>query len=102
MHYADSLQDVLLRKIQKAEQEVLQLKLDYCRFVFGLTHRSRVVHEGTVYRVCAVDVATMERQEDGRFTRPEISGVPLGADVGSAPIALGTGWTLESSQAQPG
>ena len=43
MDYANSVQTVLLRKIQKAEQDLVQLKLDYCRFIFGLTHRTRVV-----------------------------------------------------------
>ena len=42
MDYGESVQKVLLRKIRKAEQDLAQLKLDYCRFVFGLTHRARV------------------------------------------------------------
>ena len=48
MDYGDSVQKVLLRKIQKAEQDLLQLKLDYCRFIFGLSHRTRVISNGNV------------------------------------------------------
>lgn len=76
MDYGDSVQKVLLRKIQKAEQDLVQLKLDYCRFIFGLTHRSRVSCKGEVYLVRSVDVDSMKRQEDGSFGKPEISGIP--------------------------
>ena len=61
MDYGDSVHKVLLRKIQKAEQDLLQLKLDYCRFIFGLSHRARVTSNGNSYVVRSVDVETMER-----------------------------------------
>ncbi|MDX1755045.1 MAG: hypothetical protein R3175_03200 [Marinobacter sp.] len=97
MYYADDLENILLRKIQKAEQDLLQLKLDYCRFVFGLSHRSRVRCADSVYRVTTVDVDTMEQREDGRFSTPVVHGVPLGADLRSTPVSLGRDWELEST-----
>ena len=59
MDYGDSVQKVLLRKIQKAEQDLLQLKLDYCRFIFGLSHRTRVISNGISYVVRSVDVESL-------------------------------------------
>ncbi|MBW7469885.1 hypothetical protein [Marinobacter sp. F4218] len=96
MDYGDSVQKVLLRKIRKAEQDLLQLKLDYCRFVFGLTHRARVVSDGTVYLVRSVDVESMKNTEEGGFTRPAIAGMPINqADTGES-IQLGTNWELDT------
>ncbi len=94
MDYGDSVQKVLLRKIQKAEQDLLQLKLDYCRFIFGLTHRSRIECDGTCYIVRSVDVESMERQEDGSFSRPAITGAPAEAPETAEAKNLGTNWTL--------
>ncbi len=102
MDYADNLENVLLRKIQKAERDLIQLKVDYCRFVFGITHRARVRCNDTVYRVSAVDVDSMERQPDGRFSAPAVMGIPLGGDPRTTPVTLGRDWLLESPQAEPG
>lgn len=92
MQYADDVQQVLLRKINKAEQDLLQLKLDYCRFIFGLTHRSQVQIDGQVYQVQSVDIDSMTRQEDGAFNRPALTGVPLNS--GAEAVAIGEDWTL--------
>lgn len=94
MDYGDSVQKVLLRKIQKAEQDLLQLKLDYCRFIFGLTHRSRVESDGKSYIVRSVDVDSMQRLEDGSFSRPAITGAPADAPESTEPRELGTDWAL--------
>lgn len=101
MDYGDSVQKVLLRKIQKAEQDLLQLKLDYCRFIFGLTHRSRVKCDGKDYVVRSVDVESMERREDGSFSRPAISGAPADAPETAEARDLGTSWTLEEPATRP-
>ena len=95
MEYGESVQKVLIRKIRKAEQDLAQLKLDYCRFVFGLTHRARVVSEGTTYLVLSVDVESMLTTEDGAFTRPAVSGVPADKPDQVAPVQLGTDWALD-------
>jgi hypothetical protein len=95
MEYADSLRKVLIRKITKAERDLAQIKLDYCRFVFGLSHRARVRVDGQLFLVRAVDVDSMPRLENGEFGKPAISGVPLGMNgvVGdSALVALGKDW----------
>ncbi|MFO7993362.1 MAG: hypothetical protein R6U69_04320 [Marinobacter sp.] len=101
MDYGDSVQKVLLRKIQKAEQDLLQLKLDYCRFIFGLTHRSRIECDGKSYVVRSVDVDSMERLEDGSFSRPAIAGAPTDAPDTAEPQDLGTDWTLAESATPP-
>ncbi|MDX5299903.1 MAG: hypothetical protein LPK85_13265 [Gammaproteobacteria bacterium] len=93
MDYADGLKDLLVRKINRAEQELVQLKMDYCRFVFGLTHRSRVQNAQGIFLVRAVDVESMQRTADG-FTRPHVSGVPATAAADVEPIELGDAWTL--------
>ncbi|SDW66172.1 hypothetical protein SAMN04487960_103410 [Marinobacter mobilis] len=99
MDYADGIKNVLLRKIHKAEQDLLQLKLDYCRFVYGLSHRSRVQAHGREYQVNSVDVASMTRQPDGSFSRPEVIGVPVGpTDTGEA-VQIGCNWTLIGNRA---
>lgn len=94
MHYADSVQKVLLRKIQKAEKDLLQLKLDYCRFIFGLTHRSQVVVNGKRYQVRSVNVDSMVQQDDGTFSKPVISGLQVDSGIASEAIDLGTEWEL--------
>lgn len=78
MDYADSLRQVLIRKITKAERDLDQLKLDYCRFVFGISHRSRVKINDEVFLVRLVDLSSMERLEGGEFGKPSLSGVPVG------------------------
>lgn len=95
MDYANSVQTVLLRKIQKAEQDLVQLKLDYCRFIFGLTHRTRVTSGGKVYLVRSVDVESMERLEDGTFTRPAISVAT--EDNATETLLAGNDWQVEAS-----
>lgn len=98
MQYADSVQQVLIRKINRAEQDLVQLKLDYCRFIFGLTHRSQVEVEGLVYQVRSVDVDTMARREDGSFEKPELKGSPAGNESGGEIRPLGRAWTLVGEQ----
>lgn len=100
MDYGDSVQKVLLRKIRKAEQDLMQLKLDYCRFVFGLTHRARVLVDGAVYVVRSVDVDSMTNADDGGFTRPEITGTRADDKDHVEPVALGTDWALEAKPKQ--
>lgn len=100
MDYGDSVHKVLLRKIRKAEQDLVQLKLDYCRFVFGLTHRARVVSDGSVYVVRSVDVETMKNTEEGGFSRPAIAGIPLNQPDAPEPTQLGTSWSLEAPSGQ--
>ncbi|MEO9525304.1 hypothetical protein [Marinobacter alexandrii] len=97
MDYGDSVQKVLLRKIRKAEQDLIQLKLDYCRFVFGLTHRARVVSGDSVYLVRSVDVETMKPTDEGGFTKPAIAGAPVHLPEDPEPTQLGTLWTLEDA-----
>lgn len=97
MDYGDSVQKVLLRKIQKAEQDLIQLKLDYCRFVFGLTHRAHVISGGKTWLVRSVDVETMTWDEQGTFTRPAITGAPLEDENTSEPTPLGNQWTLDTA-----
>ncbi len=99
MDYGDSVQKVLLRKIRKTEQDLLQLKLDYCRFIFGLTHRATVLVDGQPYLVRSVDVDSMVTLEDGGFGKPAVTGVPAEAGNGAEPVNLGTEWTLAESTA---
>ena len=94
MDYGDSVQKVLLRKIQKAEQDLVQLKLDYCHFVFGLTHRSKVTLDGATYLVRSVDVESMEWNEDGSFSKPGISGIAEGSDNEADLKVLSDNWQL--------
>ena len=100
MEYGDSVQKVLLRKIRKAEQDLVQLKLDYCRFVFGLTHRARVISDGQTYLVRSVDVDTMKPTEEGTFSKPAIAGTAVDAGHTADAVPLGTNWTLDTSAAQ--
>ncbi|WP_404362611.1 hypothetical protein [Marinobacter sp.] len=97
MQYADSVQQVLIRKINRAEQDLLQLKLDYCRFIFGLTHRSKVQADGRVWQVRSVNVESMTRLEDGSFDRPELMGIPAGSEEAAEIQPLGRDWTLLAS-----
>lgn len=97
MDYTESLRGVLVRKINKAERDLQQLKLDYCRFVFGISHRSKVTSNESVYLVKAVDLDSMVRNESGEWSKPQVSGVlldsslnPVGGDV----IQIGTQWEL--------
>lgn len=101
MDYGDSVQKVLLRKIRKAEQDLLQLKLDYCRFVFGLTHRARVVSDGAIYLVRSVDVESMKNTEEGGFSKPAIAGVPVNQAEATDSMQLGTNWELDTVSEQP-
>lgn len=96
MQYADSVHKVLLRKINRAEQELMQLKLDYCRFIFDLTHRSQVESGGRRYQVVSVDVGSMERQDDDSFGRPEITGVAVDNDK-AEPVNLGRDWLAQTA-----
>lgn len=102
MDYGDSVHGLLLRKIQKAEQELLQLKMDYCRFIFGLSHRSRVVAGDRSYIVRSVDVDSMTRLDNGHFSRPAISAVPVDAPETEEPAELGTDWALEKNPGRSG
>ncbi|PCM45816.1 hypothetical protein [Marinobacter sp. ANT_B65] len=95
MDYGESVQKVLLRKIRKAEQDLMQLKLDYCRFVFGLGQRTRVVSGGETYLVLSVDVDSMVSTEEGEFSRPAVAGVPVDAPDQAEIVELGSDWTLE-------
>lgn len=97
MDYADSVHQVLLRKISKAEQDLMQLKLDYCRFIFGLTHRSLVRVEDVIYRVQSVDLDSMTRDDSGSFCKPAVTGVPEGAEPGYPPRQLGNAWAVVES-----
>ena len=101
MDYGDSVQKVLLRKIQKAEQDLVQLKLDYCRFIFGLSHRTRVFSNGQAYVVRSVDVESMKRLEDGSFSRPVIAGAPADSPDTSDAENLGTDWSLQEPASRP-
>lgn len=98
MDYADSVHQVLLRKINKAEQDLMRLKLDYCRFIFGLSHRSLVNAKGQVWQVQSVDVASMARDENGGFSRPMVMGIPQGAAAGTEPVSLGTDWMVAADK----
>lgn len=95
MEYGESVQKVLVRKIRKAEQDLTQLKLDYCRFVFGLAPRAKVEWGGGSYLVLSVDVDSMKSTDDGAYTRPAVSGVPVSQPDQAEPVQLGTDWALE-------
>lgn len=94
MNYGDSVQKVLVRKIRKTEQDLLQLKLDYCRFIFGLTHRATVLVNNETYLVRSVDVDSMLSLDDGGFGKPAVAGVPANATGSVEPVNLGADWTL--------
>lgn len=95
--YASGLKDVLIRKINKTEQNLYGLKLDYCRFVFGLSHRSKVIYDQVVYQVRSVDLDSMQRTEQGEWTKPSISVVrfdPNQSVTDQEPIDLGQHWEI--------
>jgi len=97
MDYAGSLRDVLIRKINKTERDLAQLKLDYCRFVYGLSHRSKVFYEGHVYQIKSVDLESMKRNEQGEWSKPNVSGVLLSNEAMTAQgdlISIGDNWEL--------
>ena len=95
--YASGLKDVLIRKINKTEQSLYGLKLDYCRFVFGLSHRSKVSYDQVVYQVRSVDLDSMIRQDDGGWTKPNVTAVRCThnqAVLNSEPVELGQHWDI--------
>ena len=97
MEYADGLKSVLIQKINKTEKNLYSLKLDYCRFVYGISHRSKVMYDQVLYQVRSVNLDSMVRSEKGEWSRPEISAVRVG-DIGkidqSELINLGKNWEL--------
>jgi hypothetical protein len=96
MDYADGLKNVLIQKINKTEKSLYSLKLDYCRFVYGLSHRSKVIYDQVVYQVRSVNLDSMTRSDSGEWTRPEISVVKLvdNRPVNDEIIDLGRNWEL--------
>lgn len=97
MEYADGLKSVLIQKINKTEKNLYSLKLDYCRFVYGISHRSKVIYDQVIYQVRSVNLDSMERSEKGEWSRPEICAVRV-SDLGTADQAelvdLGRNWQL--------
>ena len=97
MEYADGLKNVLIQKINKTEKNLYSLKLDYCRFVYGVSHRSKVIYDQVLYQVRSVNLDSMTRSEHGEWSRPEISAIRA-ADIGSndqaESINLGRNWEL--------
>jgi hypothetical protein len=97
MEYADGLKNVLIQKINKTEKNLYSLKLDYCRFVYGISHRSKVMYDQVLYQVRSVDLDSMVRSDKGEWSRPEISAVRV-ADLGNAEqtelVNLGKNWDL--------
>lgn len=99
MDYADGLKDVLIRKINKAERGLTTLKLDYCRFVYGLTHRSKVMYDQVIYQVRSLDLDSMARNEEGGWSRPDVFAAKLKAGQSQASLDseisnLGQNWEL--------
>ncbi len=97
-NYAEGLKDILLRKIDKAERDLHQLKLDYCRFVYGLSHRAQVESGGKVYQVKAVHIDSMQRLASGEWSQPEIACVELngdGEEVDGSTRTLAPGWSIK-------
>jgi|GEM_PF-243998 len=101
MNYGESVQQVLIRKLNRVERELMQLKLDYCRFVYGLSHRTLVESGGKVYRVRGVDINSMQSLVNGELSRPSVTGVLADAPT-SDPVSLGDNWVLSSRQAHAG
>jgi len=97
MNYSDGLKNVLIQKINKTEKSLYGLKLDYCRFVYGLSHRSKVIYDQVIYQVRSVDLDSMDRGEQGEWSRPGISAVRLDENYNSLQgeaIELGQNWEL--------
>lgn len=97
MEYADGLKNVLIQKISKTEKNLYNLKLDYCRFVYGISHRSKVMYDQVLYQVRSVDLDSMNRSEKGEWSRPVISAVRV-TDIGKTEqsdlVNLGKNWEL--------
>lgn len=97
MNYSDGLKSVLIQKINKTEKSLYGLKLDYCRFVYGLSHRSKVIYDQVVYQVRSVDLDSMDRGEQGDWSRPGISAVRIDNNnnlLHGETIELGQNWEL--------
>ena len=96
MDYADGLKNVLIQKINKTEKSLYSLKLDYCRFVYGLSHRSKVMYDQVVYQVRSVNLDSMDRSDGGEWSRPEITAVRLKDNLAldDESIDLGQNWEL--------
>ncbi|KZY31361.1 MULTISPECIES: hypothetical protein [unclassified Oleiphilus] len=96
MDYADGLKNVLIQKINKTEKSLYSLKLDYCRFVYGLSHRSKVMYDQVVYQVRSVDLDSMTRSDGGEWSRPVISAVRIedNRPVNNEAVDLGRNWEL--------
>lgn len=97
MNYSDGLKNVLIQKINNTEKTLYGLKLDYCRFVYGLSHRSKVIYDQVIYQVRSVDLDSMDRGEQGEWSRPDISAVRLDENHRSLQgevIELGQNWEL--------
>jgi len=97
MDYADGLKDVLIQKINKTEKNLYGLKLDYCRFVYGLSHRSKVIYDQVIYQVRSVDLDSMVRSKKGEWSRPLVSGVRIDSDrsfLEGEVVNLGQNWDL--------
>ena len=97
MNYSDGLKSVLIQKINKTEKSLYGLKLDYCRFVYGLSHRSKVIYDQVIYQVRSVDLDSMDRGKQGEWSRPGISAVRLDDNHHlhqGETIELGQNWEL--------
>ena len=73
--YASGLKDVLIRKINKTERNLVSLKLDYCRFIYGLSNRSKVLYDGVVYQVVSLNLDIMDRSESGDWSKPGVMAI---------------------------
>jgi hypothetical protein len=97
MDYADGLKNVLIQKINKTEKNLFSLKMDYCRFVYGISHRSKVMYDQVLYQVRSVNLDSMMRSEQGEWSRPEISAIRV-SDIGkheqAESVNLGRNWEL--------
>ena len=97
--YADGVKSLLLRKIRKTEQELVQLKMDYCRFIFGLSFGALVVSNGKLYVVDQVETETMQLLDTDEWSRPALQARPVDALAVSkkqlsAPVQLPPDWEI--------
>lgn len=97
--YADGVKSLLLRKIRKAEHELVQLKMDYCRFIFGLSFGALVVSNGKLYVVDQVETESMQLLDSGDWSRPSLQARPVDALAVSkkqlsAPVQLAPDWEI--------
>ncbi len=93
--YAEGLKDVLIRKIVRAERDLQQLKMDYCRFVYGISHRTRIKADDKVYLVKSVDLESMKRLDNGDWSQPSVTGIMLdaeGNEINSEVVSILSGW----------